>query len=188
MTSANDMKTDNLVAMPRSALSLLRQTLLREGGSAAASFLQESGYAGGEVISAAFERWLGTKGHAGMSQLDVDSFARLVSEYFNSLGWGTLSITRLNEAVAALDSSEWWESDPGAGMDHPGCHISTGLLADVLGRVSGQPLAVLEVECRSMGSDKCRFLTGSAEALERVYEGMVRGSSYDEAVGSLVDS
>jgi hypothetical protein len=38
-----------------------------------------------------------------------------------------------------------------------------------------------------MGSRKCRFLTGSAEALERVYERMVRGSSYVEAVDTLVD-
>lgn len=178
---------DNLVAMPRSALALLRETLLREGGPAAASFLQESGYAGGETVSVAFERWLTTKGHASMSSLDVDSFADLVSEYFNELGWGPLAITRLNDAVAALDSSDWWESEPDANMDHPGCHISTGLLADLLGRVSGQPLAVLEVECRSMGSPHCRFLTGSAEALERVYERMVRGSSYTEAIEALVD-
>jgi predicted hydrocarbon binding protein len=181
------MKIDNMVAMPRSALAVLRETLLREGGPAAASFLQESGYAGGESLSAAFERWLSSNGHASMSELDVDSFASCMSGYFSDLGWGTLTISRLNDAVAALDSYEWWESDPESKMDHPGCHISTGILADLLGRVSGQPLAVLEVECRSMGSRHCRFLTGSAEALERVYERMVRGSSYEDAVGALVD-
>ena len=187
MTSSLDMKTDDMVAMPRSAMAMLRETLLREGGPAAASFLQESGYAGGESVSNAFARWLGSNGHAGMSELGIESFARLVSQYFGELGWGSLGITRLNDAVAALDSAEWWESDPVARMDHPGCHISTGLLADILGRVSGQPLAVLEVECRSMGSHRCRFLTGSAEALERVYERMVKGAAYAEAVEALVD-
>jgi predicted hydrocarbon binding protein len=181
------MNTDNLVAMPRSALTQLRETLLREGGPAAASFLQEAGYAGGETVSLGFQAWLNSKGYPAMPELNLGDFANCVSEYFSELGWGALTITRLNDAVAALDSVNWWESAPAAEMDHPGCHISTGLLADLLGRVSGQPLAVLEVECRSMGSPQCRFLTGSAEALERVYEGMLRGASYGDAVDALVD-
>jgi predicted hydrocarbon binding protein len=182
-----NMSSDEMVAIPRSALSVLRETLLREGGPAAASFLQESGYAGGETVSNAFQRWLTARVNAGMAQMTLDSFSANVSQFFNELGWGAIEITRLNDAVAALDSADWWESDPAAAMDHPGCHITTGLLADLLGRVSGQPLAVLEVECRSMGSPRCRFLTGSAEALERVYERMVRGFNYETAVESLVD-
>jgi predicted hydrocarbon binding protein len=187
MTVETGTNLNNLVAMPRSALSLLRETLLREGGPAAASFLQESGFAGGEEVVIALETWLDAKGYAAVSELGVDSFASCLSEYFGDIGWGALTIGRVNDAVAALDSADWWESDPASALDHPGCHISTGLLADLLGRVSGQPLAVLEVECRSMGSERCRFLTGSAEALERVYERMVKGFNYGEAVDALVD-
>ena len=187
MTAPTDTNSDTLVAMPRSALAMLRDTLLKEGGPAAASFLQEAGYAGGETVSAGFAQWLEAHDYAPMHDLSMSAFAECVSQYFIELGWGKLSIARLNDAIAALDSADWWESDPNAKMDHPGCHISTGLLADLLGRVSGQPLAVLEVECRSMGSPTCRFLTGSAEALERVYERMIRGFRYEEAVETLVD-
>jgi predicted hydrocarbon binding protein len=176
-----------MVGIPRGVLTLLRETLLREGGPAAASFLQEAGYAGGESLTTGFQSWLLDHGHGDMSALHVNAFAGFVSEYFRELGWGSIQIARVNDAVAAIDTSDWWEADPTAQMDHPGCHISTGLLADLLGRISGQALAVLEVECRSMGSQHCRFLTGSAEALVRVYVRMVRGVGYRDAVDALVD-
>jgi predicted hydrocarbon binding protein len=187
MPERTTLTNNNMVAIPRQSLAVLRETLLREGGPAAASFLQESGYAGGEAVAADFERWLATQGFGPMGELSLEAFNNCLSDFATVSGWGSIEVEPLNDAVAALDSNNWWEADPESKMDHPGCHISTGLLADMLGRVSGEPLAVLEVQCRSMGSERCRFLTGSAEALERVYERMVRGFSYIEAVESLID-
>ena len=37
----------------------------------------------------------------------------------------------------------------------------------------GAPLAVLEVECRSSGSEQCRFLAGSAETLATTYAALL---------------
>ena len=58
------------------------------------------------------------------------------------------------------------------------------MFADFFGRIADTPLAVLEVECRSMGAPRCRFLVGNAEVMEHVYEEMGRGVDYEEAVGS----
>jgi hypothetical protein len=40
----------------------------------------------------------------------------------------------------------------------------------------------MEVECRSMGNDRCRFLLGTAETLQRVYDEMGQGVGYEDAV------
>jgi hypothetical protein len=40
----------------------------------------------------------------------------------------------------------------------------------------------MEVECRSAGGERCRFLLGSTDVMQQVYDGMSRGASYEEAV------
>ena len=60
------------------------------------------------------------------------------------------------------------------------------LFADFFGRIADTPLAVLEVECRSMGAPRCRFLVGNAAVMEHVYDEMGRGVDYEEAVGSVL--
>jgi hypothetical protein len=56
------------------------------------------------------------------------------------------------------------------------------MLADVMGRVSGEQVAVMEVECRSKGDSICRFLSASPTTLQEVYEKMAAGMSYGEAL------
>ena len=71
------------------------------------------------------------------------------------------------------------------GLEFPGCHLTTGLFADFFGRLAGSPLAAMEVECRSMGAERCRFLLASAEVMQHVYDAMGNGLSYDAAVASV---
>ena len=119
-------------------------------------------------------------------ELAVEEFERFATDYFRDAGWGSLKVGTLNDAVATLDSTDWGESDPAGGMDHPACHFTTGMFADFFGRIADTPLAVLEVECRSMGAPRCRFLVGNAAVMEHVYDEMGRGVDYEEAVGSVL--
>ena len=82
-------------------------------------------------------------------------------------------------------SPDWGEADPGSALGHPGCHLSTGMLADFFGRIADHTLAVLEVECRSAGAPRCRFLIGNAEVMEHVYDEMGRGVTYEDAVAGV---
>jgi hypothetical protein len=41
----------------------------------------------------------------------------------------------------------------------------------------------MEVECRSRGDARCRFLAGAPETLSTLYERMAQGSSYAGALG-----
>ena len=175
-----------MLALTRSSLSALRAALLRDGGPDAAIYLQEAGYAGGDALWDAFRRWLASRSEIAPEDLDVATFEQRISEFFTDAGWGTMTIGTLEDAVATLDSTDWGEADPTAQLEHPACHLTTGMFADLFGRLAGTPVAVLEVECRSSGATRCRFLVGSPEVLDRVFEEVGRGASYQGAVAASV--
>lgn len=180
-----DLSVNQLAAVPRASLAALRAALLRDAGPSAAAYLQEAGYAGGEAVFSAFRGWLDARQEGAPEALDLDAFERRATEFFREAGWGSLQVGSLRTAVATLDSDDWAEADPAAALDHPGCHLTTGMFADFFGRVADESLAVLEVECRSMGEQRCRFLIGSAEVMERVYDELGRGIGYEEAVEEI---
>ena len=180
-----DLTTNQLVAVPRAALGALLAALLRDAGPSAAAYLQEAGYAGGEALFASFRAWLAARGvDEAPEELELGAFERHAAEFFRDAGWGALAVGTLGGTVATLDGDDWAESDPQAGLEHPGCHLTAGLFSDFFGRIADSPLAVLEVECRSMGDPRCRFLLGSAEVMGHVYEELGRGVGYQEAVGA----
>ena len=182
MSQSLDLTGRGMLALSRASLTTLRAALLRDGGPAAAVYLQEAGYAGGDALWEAFTRWLAERSDFTPDALDVDAFEARASEFFRDTGWGTLEIGAIGDSVATLDSGDWGEADPASALDHPGCHLTTGMFADLFGRVAGSPVAVLEVECRSAGASRCRFLVANPEFLEQVYDEMSTGTRYDEAI------
>ena len=174
-----------MVAVTRDALAALRNALMRDTGYAAAGYLQEAGYAGGAALFDAFSHWLATRGAPDPDALSLSAFQMHATEFFRETGWGSLTVGELNDAVATLDSEDWSEATPDAGLEHPCCHLSSGMFADFFGRMAGAPLAVMEVECRSTGASRCRFLLGSAEVLQSVYDGMAAGESYESALATV---
>jgi uncharacterized protein len=183
MAHSIDLANHQMVALTRASLATLRAALVRDAGPAAATYLQEAGYAGGEALFASFTAWLHDRGIDSPESLDVPTFEQRASEYFRDAGWGALTIGALNDAVATLDSLDWGEADPESHLDRPGCHLTTGMFADFFGRIADHPVAVLEVECRSAGDPRCRFLIGSAEVMTHVYDTMGQGVGYEAAVG-----
>ena len=157
-----DLAENGMLAVTRDALAALRNALLRDGGHAAAGWFQEAGYAGGAALFEAFRGWLERRDALAPESLSLDEFQQLAGEFFRETGWGS----------------------PGAAMEYPCCHLSAGMLADFFGRVADAPLAVMEVECRSTGAERCRFLLGSADVMQAVYEGMSQGQHYDDAVAA----
>jgi predicted hydrocarbon binding protein len=185
ITHPIDLTASSLIAVSRAAISALRTSLLRDAGPAAASYFQEAGYAGGAAVFDAFRGWLHERGYGEPDALGVEEFAARASEYFHDLGWGSLRLGALRDTVATLDSTDWSEVDPAGGLDQPACHLSTGMFADFFGRIADTPLAVMEVECRSAGDSRCRFLLGSAEVMERLYASMAEGKGYEAAVEGI---
>jgi predicted hydrocarbon binding protein len=173
----------NGLRLGRRVIHQLRASLERDAGLQAATHLQEAGFAGGEELYNAFTAWLSRSHNIEKpSELDINYLGEVLSEFLAEQGWGRLTTTPLGPAVLALDSSDWAEALDEPHGEYPSCHLSCGLLADFLGRVSQGSVAVMEVECRSRGEARCRFLAGAPETLGMLYERMAQGSTYLEAL------
>lgn len=172
MTDTIDLQTNSLVAISRESLNALRASLFRDLGGNAATYLQEAGYSGAAPVFEAFASWLRAQGGPAPADLALDDFAAAVGEFFRASGWGTLGFSVGEGGVAAMESSDWAEAVAGDGSQMSGCYFTSGVLADFFGRIADAPIAVMETECRSMGAQRCRFLIGTPEKLQTVYDEM----------------
>lgn len=165
------------LAIPVASLAALRRALAAEmGADAAARALAAAGHAAGDALYAQ----LGEVDNVG-----ENAFWRRLSHLFSSRGWGTLTHASAHEGIGALEAHDWVEADTEAGAARPSCHFSTGMLANLLGNAAGSQISVLEVECRSRGDARCRFLFGSAEAMQAVYDRVGSGASADSVLAEL---
>ena len=184
--SSVDLPTNALVATPRESLLVLRAGMYRDLGGNAAALLQEAGYAGGPFVYEAFERWLHENGRPAAGDLTTAQFPAALTEFLNAAGWGSLSLTHLGPAVAALDTEDWAEGDAERPLEFPGCYYSAGMLSDFMSRVAGAELAAMEVECRSSGSARCRFLVGTADVIQQVYDAISQGQPYEDVIATVM--
>jgi predicted hydrocarbon binding protein len=185
--SSIDLPGNSLVAVTRDSLIALRNALFRDVGLSGAAVLQEAGYAGGGAMYDAFRQWLSSRHLPAPESLAAADFATHATDFLRAAGWGSIELGTL-DAVATIDSPDWAESDPASPLEFPGCYYTSGMLADFFGRLAGEPVAAMEVECRSMGGERCRFLVGGNDTLQHIYDEMTRGVSYDQAAATAVSS
>lgn len=181
-SSASAPASSGALAVGRGTLRQLHASLAARAPEQAIAVLQEAGYAAGDAVYHAFTAWL--PGRAGVERpedLDAELLGEVLSDFFGASGWGMIAMTPVGTSALALDSSDWAEAEPGT-AETPMCFFSAGMLADFLGRLSDQPVSVMEVECRSRGDARCRFLSATPEVLETVYNEMAAGRSYEQAL------
>ncbi len=182
MTSTLSIQSPRAVAVSAEFFGALRMSA--ERNPATVSALRDAGFAAGVALYDRFTDWLDERGEGAPAFLTDEEFGPLMGEFLSVVGWGALRVESVSEAVMALDTEDWAEATDGAATNAPSCHVGTGLLAGFFGRVADAPLAVLEVECRSAGASRCRFLIGSVDVLQYVYEAMERGVPYERAATS----
>jgi hypothetical protein len=176
----NATATDaRFVQVPAGLISSLRRALANDRQPMeAVNLLRQVGYEVGEAVSQNLTRHLGDGGSAG--EVDVERFWSGVSDYFEGLGWGRVEHRRLHPGVGALDLVDWIEAGSDGGP--AGCHVSTGFFTDLLGRVAGAGVVVMEVPAEA---GRSRLLFGSGETLGEVYQHLAAGASLDDALGRL---
>ena len=152
-----------------------------DGGAEPVRLLREAGFAGGDAVYEAFQRWLGesapTDGTNARTEaadaggLSLPEFGERASRFFRDAGWGEITFTaREDDGVAEVGIANCWESAGGGEATMPGCHVTTGMLAAFFGRVAGYPLAVLETECSGSGGGRCSFSMGNAAVMNHEWE------------------
>lgn len=168
------------IRIPAEAILTLRRTLVREvGAEAAGRALQEAGNAAGDTLYDRLARNAGDR----LGETPSSSFWDRLAALFREMGWGTLEHRTVHQGVGALDTTDWFEADPAA--RRPSCPFTTGVLANVLGRLAGGEVAVLLVPLPEAGPGGCRFLFGGPEALQRLYGGLREGRDLQTALGAL---
>ena len=177
--------TTALSAVPRASLTTLRASLVRDLGDGFAAVLQEAGYAGGDAVFGAFKSWCGANGLGAPESLGYASFQQAAARFFADTGWGTVTLEPLGDTAVAFDSADWGEADPAAAMPYPSCYYTAGMLADLFGRVAAGEIGCLEVECRSAGAARCRFLLASPEVIAHVYKRLTENVAYAVALKEL---
>jgi len=176
----NATATDaRFVQVPAGLISSLRRALANDRQPMeAVNLLRQVGYEVGEAVSQSLTGHLGANGDPG--ELDADAFWGGVSDYFEGLGWGRVEHRRLHPGVGALDLVDWIEAGSDGGP--AGCHVSTGFFTDLLGRVAGAGVVVMEVPAEQ---GRSRLLFGSGETLGDVYQSLSTGASLEDALGRL---
>jgi predicted hydrocarbon binding protein len=163
------------------ALRAMRATLMQDlGDDAGATRLQEMGYAAGEEVYTSFLEWLPSyTGVTDPGDLDAATLTDVMSAFLEGLGWGSVEVERSGKKGLTIYSSDWAEAEPQANLEGPSCFFSTGMLASFLTAFAGHnPVAVMEVECRSEGDTACRFLAGAPDTLGAVYDAVSEGQDY----------
>ena len=173
----NATATDaRFVQVPAGFISSLRRALATDRQPLeAVNLLRQVGYEVGEAVSQSLTGRLGDA-----NEVDVDHFWSGVSDYFQELGWGRVEHHRLHPGVGALDLVDWLEAGSDGGP--AGCHVSTGFFTDLLGRVAGAGVVVMEVPAEP---GRSRLLFGSGETLGEVYQHLAAGASLEDALGRL---
>jgi hypothetical protein len=187
------------IALPVASLSAVRKTLVDSlGDDEAARVLQAAGYAAGDAFFEVLAHGVveadvgnGDGGIAAdgdgarVARLPAGQFWQRLTELMARRGWGHLAHDPVHPGMAALETADWAEADSAEGALRPSCHFTTGVLANLLGSAAGQDVAVLEVECRSRGDLRCRFLFGGIEAVHAVYGEIAAGVGADAALAAL---
>ncbi len=160
------------------SLRRLRRKLEAHDPALAASLLHDAGFATGEALVRAWpERIRERTGLDDADRLDQRWFGPLLAEAAREFGWGDPTISALGDDAMLLEAEDWSESGTDSSAQ-PACHFTAGALAAFLSGLAGAPIAVLEVECRSMGKSRCAFLAGSPATMSATWDLMVAGGDW----------
>lgn len=173
------------VTVPLEFFTGLQQAVhqLRESGDLSSlDAIRDAGYAAGQALFDHFAEWLAQQGEDAPADVADERFPWLLEAFLHAQGWGRAELVPVNEAVMALDVSDWSEAS-GLHGGH-GCLVTTGLFAGFFGRLAAAPICVLEVDAPDMAPGRSRFLLGSVDVLEYVWEAMERGIPYEHAAAS----
>lgn len=174
-----------LLGIAPASLHALHAALAAQLGAAAATPLQEAGYATGTALAGAMRDWLRARGEGDPSALPLGAFGSRAGAFFREHGWGSVAIDTSSGVVTAVETRDWADWQPRERGEPPTAHFTTGLLAGFFGTLADAPLAVLEVEPAEAMEGHCRFLVGSEAVVGHVFERLQQGEDAEAALAEL---
>lgn len=175
------MASNRDIVFPADSILATRRALQREvGPQVAGRALQEAGYSAGDAL---FARLTRAAGDDELAATPSAAFWDRLASLFREMGWGAMRHEDVHQGVGALIATDWFEIEPGSGPAR--CPFTTGVLANLLGRLAGADVAVLQVPCDDDRADCARFLFGSQQVLDELYSGLRTGRDLATSLSTL---
>lgn len=169
------------VVLPVTVFAALRRELEKEVGTLpTVHALHHAGYATGVEAASTFGA-----GTDSVAELHAAEFWDRLRAFFTRRGWGTLEHEAPHPGIGLLTSSDWVEGGDREPDPESSCSFGTGFLSGLLSELAGDPVAVLEVTCRSRGDDACSFAFGSEQAIHELYGRLLEGTDLPRALAAL---
>lgn len=170
------------VILPASALLTLRRTLRSEAGPLpTVHALHDAGYSVGESMAEILVEDL----DGGPGEVSAQRYWDRFGAFWARRGWGRLRHEDAHPRIGLLRSDDWAEAGEATEETQPSCAFTAGVLAGLLGRTAGAPLAVLEVACRARGDGECVFAFGSETRVHDLYGSLLEGEDLDAVLAAL---
>lgn len=165
------------VQLPTDALRALADGSLA-AGEESVEVVREAGRRTGRFL----ERRI--TGDADPAEADPATYWEVTRDHLLEAGLGETAYRVVHAGVGSITADGLPEAadHDGAGRGTEGCPFSAGLFGGLLSAAADRPVAVLEVECRSRGDERCRFLVGSEDRLTDLRERIVEGATLEEAL------
>jgi len=160
-----------------------------EAGPAWAIILKNCGRIWGRRLMQSFDEELKASGLQAQGEATVGKFLHFTEAYFPLHGWGHLHLNLDHAASSGVVTAELRHSLFVSLIEEetqPVDSMIAGMLASFFSHVSGQELDCLELTCRGVGAEACRFAITAPERLEAL-EGRVEArEAYDTLLRDLL--
>lgn len=163
---------------------LLVQELLGSDGESESVAL-DLAYDLAHAIGRSDARWF----HQRFPQADLSERLFLGPAHFAHAGWGEVELDESSRLVAgpgfllrfvhrhSFEADVWLDS--GQAAPFPVCAMNAGYSSGWTSEAFGQPLSTVEIRCRAMGHEACRFVMASPSELPRILEEEASGPPPD---------
>jgi len=170
------------IVVPISVFRVLRRELEKEVGMLPAiQALHHAGFAAGQEAFGSLTESVG----GGVADVPATTFWERLGGFFQKRGWGTPIHDSPHPGLGVLAAEDWAEAVPDTIDPEGSCSFSTGFLSGLLSGVAGEPVAVLEIACRSRGDGECRFAFGAADVIQDLYGHLLDGADLPRALAEL---
>src|SRR5690625_6458991 len=150
----NETITERPICLPDAILRrALEETV---GPEQTALALQRAGQSSGDIL---FEHLHEDSTTGTLAELGEEVFWERLYTHFVEEGWGGMHFEEIHKGLGSLTSPDWLEADPNEGAPRPSCHFTTGLLANLFGRIAEVERSEEHTsELQSRGHIVCRLL------------------------------
>jgi predicted hydrocarbon binding protein len=106
---------------------------------------------------------------------------------FRLSGWGTLTldVSSLERGLAFVELHESAVASEVVAAKEPACHLYAGLFAGAISFFTRAERHAVEVECRAMNADRCRFVVGPGAEVDSAEVWRQQGAAAAEIVRRL---